>query len=164
MSDPDDGRLDALVRSAAPNGAIPGFAERVVAAARARRRGRRAWRLALGAAAVVVSAVGFGIYIRSPEPDPRAAEVTRPAELKGVSAPPVEGPADEETSFAIVLPPTARPRPRVMMARINGTTVLFARPPGRRADAPTGKIRSPRLMAGSVSPDPAGPSFAIRFR
>ena len=158
--------LEDLLRAAAPDGRPDSFAEGVVRAVRGRRRLRRVRWLAAGAAAGALIAFCYSTYVGPPVPGEAVAttEPPHPAERKVVDAAPAEEPPADEESFAVRLPPPGTARPRVLTARSNGTIVLFARPPGSRADGSKGKIRSPRSMAGSVSPDPAGPSFAIRFR
>jgi len=161
---PDDPRLDALLREAAPAGAPPGFADRVVVATRSRRRVRRTVRIAIAAAAAValLPVIRLAFVDRSTRP---AAEEARRIADAGPKEPGEAEPDDGGSeSFAVRLPAAADSAQRVMMGRINGTYVIVARPRDEMADEPDERSSSPVAMAGSVSAEGPGASIAIHFR
>ena len=151
--DPMDRRLDELLNQAAPRGAPPGFADRVVAAARSRRRRRRLRLATVSAAAVVAACLGLatlcGVFLftkrdRHVVVRPAVPEITTSHEAEIVDA-------VEPVSFAVQLPPATESDQRVIMARINDTFILVARPKRRGADERDDWPRPPSVMTGSVT-------------
>jgi hypothetical protein len=163
-----DEKLDELLRRSAPAGAPPEFVDRVLAATQGRRRGRRLRRLALGAAALIAVGAGIALALSQPRPRPQADSEARTTPAVAV-APQAESdaqPAAEEPSFAVVLPTPGEPAQRVMMARLNGTVVIVARPHDQSWSARGAELpRTPSARAGSVSSALPGPEvgMAIEF-
>lgn len=162
MTVPDDNKLDALLRRAAPDGAPPGFADAVLDAASARRRARRLRAVALGVAAAVALALGLGAVLSRSRPA-RPAQVTRvrTAETRRPEPAPE---AEEPGSFAVQLVSTGETTHRVMMARINGTYVISARPNDEMADELEELLRLPAAMVGSLSSAAGGASMAVLLK
>ena len=162
MSVQEDNKLDSLLRQAAPEGARPGFAESVVAATRARRRGRRMRSVVVGLAAAVALAVGLGVALsRSQTQVPEHVERVRTVEAAPTEALPE---SEVEDSFAVQFVSTGERPQRVMMARINGTCVISARPNDEMADELEELLRLPAAMAGSVSAVDGGAALAVALR
>jgi len=164
--DTDDPELDALLRRAAPDGAPPGLAERVVVAVKARRRRRRVRLVALGVAAAVAACVALCIALARPPGDgpatPDTVHVTVP-DLSGTrEAAPATAVAPE--SFAVQLQATGASGQRVMMARIDGRCVLVVRPDDEMADALDELFRLPTAMAGCLSAEPRGAAMAAQLK
>lgn len=151
--DPMDRKLDELLNQAAPRGAPPGFADRVVAATRSRRRRRRLRLAALSAAAVVAACLGLaalaGLFSPATPVLPRVVQPIVPEITTSHEAEIVD--AVEPVSFAVQLPPATESDQRVIMARINDTFILVARPKRRRADERDDWPRPPSVMTGSVT-------------
>ena len=160
--DSDDPKLDALLERAAPDGAPRGFADRVVAASGARRRQRRLRLAFLGAAAVVAACLGlYAVRGRGPRSDD-VVRVTVPDLAESREAVVVEAPATE--SFAVQLAPTGASGQRVMMARINDTYVVHARPNDEMADELEELLRVPTAKLGLVSVASGRASMAASFK
>jgi len=161
--DSDDPKLDALLERAAPDGAPPGFADRVVAASGARRRQRRFRLVFLGAAAVVAACLGlYAARGLGPGDDDDVVRVTVPEFAGSREAVVVEAPATE--SFAVQLAPTCVVGQRVMMGRINDTYVIRARPNDEMADELEELLRVPTAKAGLVSAASGRASMAASFK
>ena len=150
--EPADEKLDALLRHAAPDGVPPGFADRVVAAARSHRRRRRLRRAVLGIAALLALGLALRAYL-APEPSQRPAPRTHAARPAAA--------ADQPESFAVQFVSTGENPQRVMMAKINGTYVISARPNDEMADELEELLRLPAAMAGSMSSAPGGAAMAV---
>ena len=160
--DSDDPKLDALLKRAAPDGAPHGFADRVVAAAGGRRRQRRLRLAFLGAAAVVAACLGlYAARGRRPGGDD-VVRVTVPDLAGSREAVVVEASATE--SFAAQLAPTCASGQRVMMARINDTYMIRARPNDDMADELEELLRVPTAKAGVVSAACGRASMAASFK
>jgi hypothetical protein len=156
----EERRLNALLEQAAPGDAPPGFAERVVAAARARRSTRSRLRVLFVASAVAAAAaLALGAWAVLG----RGGKV-QPGPQIAVSWEKEEPPAAASPSFAVQLPVTGQVSYRVMMARIDGRCVLVARPNDVLADELEELLREPTAMVGSVSSGAPGPSMAARIR
>jgi len=149
----EDPKLDDLLHRAAPPQAPSGFAESVLAAARARRR-RRVWPArTAGIAAAIVLAVGLCVLMRP------ADEAVGPPPPQAV-APRAASPEDEEESFAIELPSTGDATHQFMAGRCNGRMLVFVGPARRAAVLGT----SGASMMGFVVGENAGPSMAVQIR
>ena len=158
MAGDDDPRLDALLREAAPGGAPAGFASRVLAAGRSRRRERRLRRIALAAAAaVLVIPPLVGITI---EPLRRPAVVLPAQETSAVVGAVPEQASPGGGSYAALLPSAGDARHQVMMGRVNGRVLLAVRPAGGLEEA----ARPPMAMVGLVSQGGDSGSMAVLFR
>jgi hypothetical protein len=151
---PDDPQLEALLRGAAPEDVPAGFAERVVAASRARQRASRVARIWLASAAAVLVLSPAIALLLTARPVPREAS-------RGAAVSVAERP--EAESFAVQFPAAERSGQQVMMGQINGKLFLTARPSREDSDELADLPRLPMSMAGSVSPDEPGPSMAVRF-
>ena len=160
--DSDDPKLDALLKRAAPDGAPPGFADGVIAAAGGRRRQRRL-RLALLGAAAVVAACLCLYAARGSRPDDDGVVRVKVPDLAGSrDAIVVEAAATE--SFAVQLAPICGRGQRVMMARINDTYMIRARPNDDMADELEELLRVPTAKAGVVSAACGRASMAASFK
>lgn len=151
-----DQNLEDLLRAVAPDGPPDRFADKVVRAVRGRRRLRRVGWLAAAGAAVAVIAFCCVTYVGPPRCDETVSVAEPPPIPPPARRPPEAEASVEEESFAVQLPATGGPGPSMMIAHINGATMVVGRP------RPRG-IRRP-AMSGSIAPDAAGDSFAIQFR
>ncbi|MFC1805565.1 hypothetical protein ACFL09_01115 [Planctomycetota bacterium] len=159
--DAEDDKLDALMERAAPD-APPGFADRVMALSLARRRRRRIQRVLVAAVAVVAVCLGlWAILSRRGDDDglgrvrvPRIDE-TREPEIAVVA---------KQESYAVQLLPKDGPGQRVMMAHINGTYIIRARPKPSSADEAAPPPRTPSVKAGMLSTSTSGESMAASLK
>ena len=147
--------LEDLLRAAAPDGRPDSFAEGVVRAVRGRRRLRRVRWLAAGAAAVALIAFCYSTYVALPTCDETVSAAEPPIPPPARRSPEAKESVEEE-SFAVQLPATGVPGPSMMMAQIDGATMVVGRPQPRGLRRPA--------MSGSIAPDATGDSFAIQFR
>ena len=164
MSRQDDS-LDALLKRAAPERLPAGFGDRVVAAARARRRRRLFCRFLAGAAAVVAIGLALRGYLdRAPEERGASHSARHVARLVPRPAPREEQEeAEEPESFAVQLESTGESPQRVMMARINGTYLLVARPNDEMADELDEMLRIPTAVVGALSSGPGSGAMAAQL-
>ena len=150
MDTPDDPKLDALLRAAAPEGVPEGLADRVLATARARQRRGRLVRLAVAAAAILALGAGVRLWL-----DSQASTLQGLVAQTAFVAPQTREAVAEQppsASFAALLPSTGDATHSVMVARFDGRLVICARPKPAEDDefGPTS-----RVMVGCVSADSA---------
>jgi len=164
MSHPED-PLDTLLKRSAPGRVPAGFADRVVAAARARRRWRRLRRAVLGVAAVVAIGLALRGYMGlAPEELGATHGPRHVARLVPRPEPRVEqDEAEEAGSFAVQLESTGESRQRVMMARINGTYLLVAKPNDAMADELDEMLRIPTAVVGALSSGSSSGAMAAQL-
>ncbi len=150
MNPSDDPQLDALLQRAAPDGAPPGLADRILSTGHVRLRRRRLVRLAAAAIALLALAAGaiLGLdALREPSKKPlaKAAESHIPIsdQQSAISNHVLEAPS---ASFAAVLPSRGDATHSVMVGYLDGRLAAYSRP---IALAPSGA----RVMLAWSSPD-----------
>jgi len=153
VSAPEDPKLDALLEGAAPADAPPGFADRVLAAARLRRRRLLLTRIVVAVAAALAVGASVGLLSRPRGTPPQAPAVAQ-VEPSGIATP-----AAEAGGCAVSFAPTEQAQRYTIIGKVNGTLILINRPIGE----PQQLAEAPMAMFGSLSPGGEGPSMAVRF-